>query len=80
MSVMAWGGKDLYGVSAEERAALKSEIKRTEDGFIAAGVEHLDLRDANMLWNEVVKRVMFIDFGRTKIKQKPSGLKRTWKE
>ncbi|KAB8070337.1 hypothetical protein BDV29DRAFT_160578 [Aspergillus leporis] len=42
------------------------------------GIEHLDERAPNMLWNDEVQRVMFIDFGHAKAtrKRKSSGLKR----
>lgn len=67
MSLMAWAGKDLEG---ERYWNLGAEIQRTQIEVQEAGIEHLDVRCENLLWNEEVKRVMLIDFGRANILRK----------
>ena len=66
MSLMAWGGDTIWDANY---SSLKPQIERTKAEVLEAGVEHLDLRTANMLWNEEMKRVMLIDFGRVRIHQ-----------
>lgn len=71
--LMAWGGKALK----EDERSFKNEIDRTRSEISGAGIEHLDERAPNMLWNEEVQRVMFVDFGRARVtrRRKPSGRK-----
>ena len=67
MSLMAWAGEDLEG---ERYSTLSAEIQRTQTEVQEAGIEHLDVRCENLLWNEEMKRVMLIDFGRVNILRK----------
>jgi hypothetical protein len=67
MSLMAYGGVRL---ETSGRSDLQEHIARTKAQIHEAGVDHLDQRPANMLWNEEVQRVMFIDFGRAVINNK----------
>lgn len=68
------GGKAL---KEDECSFFKNEIDRTRSEISDAGIEQLDERAPNMLWNEEVQRVMFVDFGRARVtrRRKPSGRK-----
>lgn len=61
----------------DEYSFFKNEIDRTRSEISDAGIEHLDERAPNMLWNEEMQRVMFIDFGRAQVtrRRKSSGRK-----
>ncbi|KAH2020787.1 hypothetical protein KXV43_002563 [Aspergillus fumigatus] len=67
MSLMAYGGVSL---ETSGRRDLNEHIALTKAEIQEAGVEHLDQRPANMLWNAEAQRVMFIDFGRAAINEK----------
>ncbi|PYH87604.1 hypothetical protein BO71DRAFT_454579 [Aspergillus ellipticus CBS 707.79] len=67
MSLMAWGGRTLR---QPECPGLKEQIESTKTEVYNSGVVHLDLRAANFLWNEEMKRVMLIDFSRATIHKK----------
>ncbi|KAK2733728.1 hypothetical protein FQN57_001955 [Myotisia sp. PD_48] len=70
MSLMAWGGTCLTKIeSLAKRVGFKDQIKKAQEELLSAGVEHMDLEERNMLWNEEVQRVMIIDFGRVKVHQ-----------
>lgn len=64
MSLIAWGGEPIEDESYPE---FEAQIQRTKAEVYEAGVEHLDVRCANLLWNEEMKRIMLIDFGRVNI-------------
>lgn len=64
MSLIAWGGEPIEDESYSE---FEAQIQRTKAEVYEAGVEHLDARCANLLWNEEMKRIMLIDFGRVNI-------------
>ncbi|KAF7594887.1 hypothetical protein BBP40_007921 [Aspergillus hancockii] len=70
MSLMAWGGVALKDA---DLADCQRQVERTKIEIHGAGVEHLDLRAPNMLWNEEMQRIMFIDFGRAKVNRKRKG-------
>ncbi|KAH2761581.1 hypothetical protein KXW10_000403 [Aspergillus fumigatus] len=72
-TLMSWGGKALK----EDECSFFNEIGRTRSEISDSGIEHLDERAPNMLWNEEVQRVMFIDSGRAQVtqKRKSSGRK-----
>jgi hypothetical protein len=67
ISLMSWGGKAL---KEDECSFFKNEIDQTRSEISDAGIEHLDERASNMLWNKEVQRVMFIDFGRAQVTRK----------
>lgn len=70
MGLMAWGGEKV----GTDILTGTAEVKRTRDEIRAAGIIQLDERDSNMLWNEEVGRVLYIDFGRAVVS--PGYLKR----
>jgi hypothetical protein len=70
MCLMAPGQKGVE----DQRSFFKDEIDRTKSGLSDAGIERLDERAPNVLWNEEVQRVMFIGFGRAKVTRKRKSL------
>jgi hypothetical protein len=62
MLLMSWGGE---GVDKVEVPDLDAETKRTLQEVLKTGMEHGDVRPANMLWNTERRRVMLIDFDRS---------------
>ncbi|KAH2751090.1 hypothetical protein KXV94_002597 [Aspergillus fumigatus] len=66
-------GKSL---KRDEYSFFKNEIDRTRSEISDAGIEHLDERAPNMLWNEEMQRVMFIDFGRAQVTRRRKSLGR----
>lgn len=67
MSLIAYGG---VRIETSGRCDLSQHIAFTKAEINDAGVQHLDQRPSNMLWNTEVQRVMFIDFGRAVINDK----------
>ncbi|KAH6955975.1 hypothetical protein BKA56DRAFT_502931 [Ilyonectria sp. MPI-CAGE-AT-0026] len=47
---------------------LAVEVQRSSQAVWAEGVDHGDERDANQLWNDERRRVMFIDFDRATLR------------
>ncbi|KAK2787209.1 hypothetical protein FQN52_007298 [Onygenales sp. PD_12] len=70
MGLMAWGGQDFQS-ARPSHIDEGEQIARTRDEINAAGIEHLDEGNLNMLWNEELQRVLFIDFGRVRIVEQP---------
>lgn len=64
---MAYGGVSL---ETSGRCDLTEHIASTKAEIYEAGVQHLDQRPSNMLWNTEAQRVMFIDFGGAVINDK----------
>ncbi|KAJ8098400.1 hypothetical protein POJ06DRAFT_283007 [Lipomyces tetrasporus] len=79
MLLMAYGGKDT--TELEHSQALFHEIGRSRKEIRALGVEHGDMRFANVLWNEELGRALIIDFHRSKLAprlmEKRNSLKRS---
>ncbi|QSS50346.1 hypothetical protein I7I53_11001 [Histoplasma capsulatum var. duboisii H88] len=69
MLLMGWGGGDLR--NANGSSALYREISRSKKEIRMLGVVHDDLRNANMLWNDELGRVLIIDFHRSHIDCRP---------
>ncbi len=67
MMLMSWAGELAADAPLSERD-LKAETKRSAMAVWDEGVNHGDMRDPNILWNEECRRVMIIDFDRL-----PSG-------
>ncbi|KAJ5550881.1 hypothetical protein N7461_005579 [Penicillium sp. DV-2018c] len=80
MLVMGWAGESI--AEFERTSDLNREIERSKKEVRALGVRHLDLRDANILWNGQLGRAMIIDFHLSKLDSKhtavrPKSLKRS---
>ena len=66
MLLMSWGGERADKV--KEASSLQMEICQFEDEIERLGVRHNDLISDNILWNDEVQGMMFIDFeGSTEI-------------
>ncbi|KAL8661193.1 MAG: hypothetical protein Q9202_005795 [Teloschistes flavicans] len=61
--LLSYGGERLKGDNALD--GLENQLRHFEDTITARGVRHLDLEPRNMLWNEELGRLMFIDFERS---------------
>ena len=57
MLLMSWGGEKV-----QEVASLQMEICQFEEEIDRLGVQHNDMISDNMLWNDQIPGVMFIDF------------------
>lgn len=71
--LLAWGGESMelsfpiYAQRVDKKASRAIEaIHRFE-------VLHKDAMPRNMLWNEALKRVLFIDFERSQIREVQAG-------
>ncbi|OJD24180.1 hypothetical protein ACJ73_04466 [Blastomyces percursus] len=62
MLLMGWAGESIDNVKDKE--VLSREISRSKKEIRMLGVVHKDLRLANMLWNDELRRVLIIDFHR----------------
>jgi hypothetical protein len=76
MLLMSWGGE---AANEDEMARvmpeLEGEIRRTVAEVERAGVDQMDVRAPNLLWNREAQRVMLIDFERaTRIKAHSDGI------
>lgn len=73
MLLMSWGGKSADEFEALKNAPkLKHKILETITEVRRAGINQMDVRLPNLLWNQEVQRVILIDFGRaTIIKVRP---------
>ena len=73
MLLMSWGG-DI--ADEDERPEFFDEIRRTAVEVRRQGVDQMDTRTPNLLWNEEAQRVMLIDFKRAVIikRSKDCGL------
>ncbi|KAL2367004.1 hypothetical protein RJZ56_000091 [Blastomyces dermatitidis] len=79
MLLMGWAGESIENVKDKEM--LSREISRSKKEIRMLGVVHKDLRSANMLWNDELRRVLIIDFHRSDIdrrlmKKRVGSLKR----
>ena len=80
MLLMSWGG----GLADEDEAmrntpALRKGIQRTTAEVREAGIDQMDVRSPNLLWNREVQRVMLIDFERAaliKLGPKNNGVRK----
>ncbi|EDN10039.1 conserved hypothetical protein [Histoplasma mississippiense (nom. inval.)] len=69
MLLMGWAGESIENVKDKE--VLSREISRSKKEIRMLGVVHKDLRSANMLWNDELRRVLIIDFHRSDIDRRP---------
>ncbi|KAM5440953.1 hypothetical protein MferCBS31731_004092 [Microsporum ferrugineum] len=65
MLLMGWGGQEIDQV--EYTKELAGHIKRSRRQLLNLGVVHGDLRDSNMLWNSELRKVLIIDFHRSRL-------------
>lgn len=70
MMLMSWGG-EAAADAGMETAELEARRRRSLEAVWAAGVDHGDLRDANLLWNMERGRVMVIDFDQAVLRPAP---------
>jgi hypothetical protein len=65
MLLMSWGGEVAdEDETAKEMAGMQKEIRRTVAEVRRAGIDQMDVRSPNLLWNREAQRVMLIDFKR----------------
>jgi predicted acylesterase/phospholipase RssA len=65
MLLMSWGGEAADEDEAVKgMAGMQEEIQRTVAEVRRAGVDQMDVRSPNLLWNREAQRVMLIDFER----------------
>ncbi|OJD12968.1 hypothetical protein AJ78_06516 [Emergomyces pasteurianus Ep9510] len=69
MLLMGWAGESIENVKDKE--VLSREISRSRKEIRMLGVIHNDLRSANMLWNDELRRVLIIDFHGSDIDRRP---------
>ncbi|KAL8652952.1 MAG: hypothetical protein Q9210_002386 [Variospora velana] len=62
MLLMSYGGEPVPYQTAETHTQQAAEF---ETMIAAFGVQHEDMRSRNMLWNQEIGRVLFIDFERS---------------
>ncbi|KAI4168243.1 MAG: hypothetical protein LQ343_006541 [Gyalolechia ehrenbergii] len=62
MLLMSYGGEHIPYQKTEEHA---QQAEKFETTIAAYGVQHEDMRSRNMLWNQEIGRVLFIDFERS---------------
>jgi hypothetical protein len=62
MMLMSWAGTSLNRADIPENIDLDYEIDSIVEQLGSAGISNGDWRDANLAWNEELKRVMAIDF------------------
>ncbi|OJD12145.1 hypothetical protein AJ78_07216 [Emergomyces pasteurianus Ep9510] len=65
MLLMGWAGESIDNV--KDKKVLSREISRSKKEIRMLEVVHKDLRPANMLWNDELRRVLIIDFHRSDI-------------
>ncbi|KAI1839380.1 hypothetical protein JX266_014409, partial [Neoarthrinium moseri] len=70
MMLMSWGG-ERAAEAGMEAAELEVQRRRSSEAVWAAGVNHRDLCDANLLWNVERGRVMVIDFDQAVLRPAP---------
>ena len=70
MMLMSWGGETAADARMEA-AELETQRRRSSGAVWAAGVQHGDLRDANLLWNVERGCVMAIDFDQAVLRPAP---------
>ena len=71
MLLLSYGGEEVdHDAMARLGKSLPAERRRVEAKMVAWKVEHGDIREANLLWNEEVGGVMVIDFERSEIRKK----------
>ncbi|KAI1857245.1 uncharacterized protein JN550_013380 [Neoarthrinium moseri] len=71
MMLMSWGG-ERAAEAGMEAGELEVQRRRSSGAVWAAGVNHGDLCDANLLWNVERGRVMVIDFGQAALRPAPT--------
>ncbi|KAI4134372.1 MAG: hypothetical protein LQ341_006032 [Variospora aurantia] len=66
MLLISYGGRSL--TEEEYSHDLSSQVTAIEMDLLRLGIRHEDLRPANLLWSEELKRVLLIDFERSRIR------------
>ncbi|PGH33293.1 hypothetical protein GX50_03906 [[Emmonsia] crescens] len=79
MMLMSWGGNSLHS-AVHEGVNIAAETQRSIQEVETAGVFSLDVREANLLWNEEQQRVMMIDFDQVVIRPPLPQQKRAYDE
>lgn len=72
MLLLSYGGKDLCCHPIEDQWQQAADFETIIAPF---GVTHEDMRSNNMLWNEELRRVLFIDFELSTLKPQPRSPK-----
>ncbi|KKZ66527.1 hypothetical protein EMCG_01121 [[Emmonsia] crescens] len=80
MMLMSWGGNSLHSAVHDQGVNIAAETKRSIREVETAGVFSLDVREANLLWNEEQQRVMMIDFDQVIIRTPLPQQKRAYDE
>lgn len=70
MLIMGWAGESTANL--DKYVDLGREIERSNKEIRALGVQHLDLRPDNVLWNAELGRALIIDFHRSKLIRRPA--------
>jgi len=74
MLLMSWGGEDIErSEMVNQTPWLQDEVQRTVDDVRRAGIDQMDVRSPNILWNQEVQRAMLIDFERAVWIGSPKG-------
>lgn len=65
MLLMSWGGDPADEDEAMKNTSkLQKRITQTVTEVRRAGIDQMDVRSPNLLWNQELQRVMLIDFER----------------
>lgn len=68
MLLMAWGGESVSRrLEQSAEPELHVEIRRSRKEIESLGVVHGDFRADNVLWNAELRRILIIDFHRSKL-------------
>jgi tRNA A-37 threonylcarbamoyl transferase component Bud32 len=74
-TLLSWGGCALYEYDRWGRKEISQQVSLLLQAMEDHGVEHGDVRDANILWDEKAGRAMMIDFDRAVLdKDRPPEL------
>lgn len=68
---MAWGGRVLDDARERRNEKFSRELRNALQVIHEHGVSHMDVRPANVLWDDMTERVTLVDFAEAILEKEP---------
>ncbi|KAI1916106.1 hypothetical protein LOZ65_005339 [Ophidiomyces ophidiicola] len=74
MLMLSWAGRSITNSLSDGNRPVSNMVKRSFQAIHRRGVLHGDAEPRNILWNDIIKRPMIVDFGRASIRRPLSAI------
>ena len=74
MLMLSWAGRSITNSQSNGNLPVSDMVKSSLQAIHRRGVLHGDAEPRNILWNDIIKRPMIVDFGRASIRRPLSAI------